>query len=140
MRKILFIQPSCYDESGQVIKKRTLHFVGLVFPILAALTPDDWEVEVCVELIEDIPFDTDADVVGIGGMGQSTRRGFFLFRLPGEQRAAGVATLWALMREGNSRRHLGPLAVKGISGRLFRRTAEQPQCRSQLAERRGAPR
>jgi radical SAM superfamily enzyme YgiQ (UPF0313 family) len=78
MKKILFIQPSCYDEDGSVIKKRTLHFVGLAFPILAALTPDDWEVEVCVELIENVPFDTDADVVGIGGMGQSTRRGIDL--------------------------------------------------------------
>lgn len=78
MRKILFIQPSCYDEQGLVIKKRTLHFVGLAFPLLAALTPDDWEVEVCVELIENVPFETDADVVGIGGMGQSTRRGIDL--------------------------------------------------------------
>jgi radical SAM superfamily enzyme YgiQ (UPF0313 family) len=79
-RKILFIQPSCYDGRGVVIKKRTLHFVGLAFPLLAALTPADWEVEVCIELIEDVPFDTDADVVGIGGMGQSTRRGIDLAR------------------------------------------------------------
>ncbi|MEJ2547047.1 MAG: radical SAM protein [Gemmatimonadota bacterium] len=78
MKKILFIQPSCYDDDGVVIKKRTLHFVGLAFPIIAALTPDDWEVEVCVELIEKVPFDTDAEVVGIGGMGQSTRRGIDL--------------------------------------------------------------
>ena len=74
-QKLLFIQPSCYDDNGVVIKKRTLHFVGLAFPLLAALTPADWEVEVCIELIEDVPFDTDADVIGIGGMGQSTRRG-----------------------------------------------------------------
>ncbi len=74
-QKILFIQPSCYDDHGVVIKKRTLHFVGLAFPLLAALTPSEWEVEVCIELIEEVPFDTDADVIGIGGMGQSTRRG-----------------------------------------------------------------
>jgi radical SAM superfamily enzyme YgiQ (UPF0313 family) len=77
-RKILFIQPSCYDDRGAVIKKRRLHFVGLAFPILASLTPPEWEVEVCIELIEKIPLDTDADVVGIGGMGQSTRRGIDL--------------------------------------------------------------
>jgi radical SAM superfamily enzyme YgiQ (UPF0313 family) len=79
-RKILFIQPSCYDDQGRVIKKRTLHFVGLAFPILAALTPPEWEVEVCIELIEDVPFDTDAGAIGIGGMGQSTRRGIDLAR------------------------------------------------------------
>jgi radical SAM superfamily enzyme YgiQ (UPF0313 family) len=77
-RKILFIQPSCYDDEGVVIKKRTLHFVGLVFPLLAAMTPSRWEIEVVIELIEDIPFDSDADVIGIGGMGQSTRRGIDL--------------------------------------------------------------
>ncbi len=77
-QKILLVQPSCYDDRGEVIKKRRLHFVGLAFPIIAALTPPDWEVEVCIELIERIPFDTDADVVGIGGMGESTRRGIDL--------------------------------------------------------------
>lgn len=79
-QKILFIQPSCYDEQGRVIKKRTLYFVGLAFPLLAALTPPEWEVEVCIELIEEIPFDTDAAVIGIGGMGQSTLRGLHLAR------------------------------------------------------------
>jgi radical SAM superfamily enzyme YgiQ (UPF0313 family) len=77
-QKILLVQPSCYDDRGEVIKKRRLHFVGLAFPIIAALTPPDWDVEVCIELIERIPFDTDADVVGIGGMGESTRRGIDL--------------------------------------------------------------
>lgn len=74
-RKILLVQPSCYDDGGSVIKKRRLHFVGLAFPLLAALTPRDWDIEVCIELIEDVPFDTDAGLVGIGGMGQSARRG-----------------------------------------------------------------
>src|SRR5512145_2828580 len=74
-KKILFIQPTIYDDFGNVIKKKTLYFVGLAFPLLAALTPPDWEVEICLETIEEIPFNTDADVIGIGGMGQAANRG-----------------------------------------------------------------
>lgn len=74
-KKILFIQPTIYDDFGRVVKKRRLFFVGLAYPLLAAMTPSDWEVEICLETIEDIPFDTDADVIGIGGMGQAANRG-----------------------------------------------------------------
>ena len=39
------------------------------------MTPKDWEVEICIETIEEIPFDTDASVIGIGGMGHAAKRG-----------------------------------------------------------------
>lgn len=74
-KKILLIQPSIYDDFGNVIKKNRLYFIGLAYPLLAAMTPEDWTVEVCVETIESIPFDTDASVIGIGGMGQAANRG-----------------------------------------------------------------
>ena len=38
---------------------------------------------------------------------------FFLVRLPEDQRVAGAITLWSLMREGNSRRHLGDSRRRG---------------------------
>ncbi len=72
--KVLFIQPSPYDQDGQVIKKKRLYFVGLTFPLLAALTPDNWEVEICLETIEDIPFDSDADLIAVGTMGHAVHR------------------------------------------------------------------
>ncbi len=74
-KKILFIQPTIYDDFGSVVKKRRLHFVGLAYPLLAAMTPPDWDVEICLETIEEVPYDTDADVIGIGGMGQAANRG-----------------------------------------------------------------
>ena len=49
--------------------------MGLAYPLLAAMTPPDWEVEICLETVEDIPFDTDAGVIGIGVMGQAANRG-----------------------------------------------------------------
>lgn len=74
MKKILLIQPSPYEKGGGVIKKKKLYFVGLSLPLLAALTPKGWNVELIYEVIEDIPFDTDADLIGISTMGHGVIR------------------------------------------------------------------
>ena len=73
-KKILLIQPTPYDQYGNLVKKRRLYFVGLAMPLLAALTPKGYEVEICYETIEDVPFDTDADLVGISSMGHAVMR------------------------------------------------------------------
>lgn len=73
-KKILLIQPTPYDQHGNLVKKSKLYFVGLALPLLAALTPDDYEVELCYETIEDVPFDTDADLIGISSMGHAVMR------------------------------------------------------------------
>lgn len=75
MPKILFIQPTQYSEDGKgLIKQKRLYLPGLVFPLLAAMTPENWDIEICLEVIEDVPFDTDADLIGIGAMGQAVLR------------------------------------------------------------------
>ena len=74
MKKLLLIQPSPYEKDGKVIKKKKLYFTGLALPLLAALTPDDWETELIYEVIEDIPFDTDADLIGVSTMGHGVIR------------------------------------------------------------------
>lgn len=76
--KLLLVQPTPYDGQGHPIKKHRLYFVGLTMPLLAALTPPEWEVEICLETIEQVPLDTDADVVGIGSMGHGILRSFDL--------------------------------------------------------------
>lgn len=73
-KKILFIQPTPYDSKGGLIKKKKLYFVGLALPVLAAITPKDWECSICLETIEDIPFDTEADVIAISSMGHAVIR------------------------------------------------------------------
>jgi radical SAM superfamily enzyme YgiQ (UPF0313 family) len=73
-KKLLLIQSTPYDTHRKLVKKKKLYFVGLALPLLAALTPKDWEVEICLETIEDIPFDTDASLIGIGGMGHAMVR------------------------------------------------------------------
>lgn len=74
MKKILLIQPSPYDQNKKPIKKSKLYFVGLALPLLAAMTPDEYEVEIVFEIIEDIPWDTDADIIGISSMGHGVIR------------------------------------------------------------------
>lgn len=73
-KKILFISPTIYDDEGKLLKKNKLYFVGLAHPLLAALLPEGWSCEICLEVIEDVPFDTDCDVIGIGGVGHAARR------------------------------------------------------------------
>ena len=91
MPKILFIQPTQYGGDG-LCKQCRIHLPGLAFPHLAALTPRHWEVELKLEVIEDVDFDTDADLVGIGTMGHSIFRGFELadeFRRRGKRVVMG---------------------------------------------------
>ena len=73
-KKILFIQPTPYDYKGELIKKKKLYFVGLALPVLAAITPKEWDCSICLETIEEVPFDTDADVIAISSMGHAVLR------------------------------------------------------------------
>lgn len=73
-KKILLIQPSPYDGQGGVIKKKKLYFVGLALPLLAALTPKRFDVQIILETIESIDFESDADIVGISSMGHGVIR------------------------------------------------------------------
>ena len=75
MPKILFIQPTQYAENGKLCKQTKIHLPGLAFPLLAAYTPKNWEVELCIEVIDVVDFDSDADIIGIGTMGHATFRG-----------------------------------------------------------------
>lgn len=72
--KILLIQPSPYAPNGEVIKKSRLHFVGLSLPLIAALTPNHYDVELIYETIEAIPWETDATIIGISSMGHGVHR------------------------------------------------------------------
>ncbi len=74
MKKILLLQPSPYDQNRLPLKKKKLYFAGLALPLLAALTPKDYEVEIIFEILEEIPFETDAELIGISSMGHGVIR------------------------------------------------------------------
>ena len=73
--RLLLIQPTQYGVDGSLCKQRRIYLPGLVFPLLAAMTPDHWEVEVALEVVDDIDYDADVDLVGIGAMGYAIYRG-----------------------------------------------------------------
>lgn len=75
MPKILFIQPTQYGADNKLCKQKKIHLPGLVFPLLAAMTPKNWDVEVNIEVVDDINFNSDADIIGIGTMGYAIYRG-----------------------------------------------------------------
>lgn len=75
MPKILFIQPTQYAEDGKLCKQRKINLPGLAFPLLAAYTPDNWEVKLLIEVIDNIDYEEDADIIAIGSMGHATFRG-----------------------------------------------------------------
>lgn len=72
--KILFIQSTPYYGKDRLIKKSRLYFVGLAPAILAALTPPRHRFEVCLETLEEVDFNTDADLIAISAMGHAVIR------------------------------------------------------------------
>ena len=64
---------------GYIGKQRKIHLPGLVFPLLAALTPDTWRVRLLLEVVDDIDVDAQCalgvDIVAIGAMGYAIYRG-----------------------------------------------------------------
>ena len=72
MPKVLLIQSTQYSASSKKLCKQNRIFLpGLAFPLLAGYIPDNWQLEINIEVVDDINYDTDADVIGIGAMGHA---------------------------------------------------------------------
>lgn len=65
--KLLIIQPSYYRSKTDrtVVRARRRELVPLVLAYLAALTPQDWEVQLVDEMITPVDFDASVDLVAI---------------------------------------------------------------------------
>lgn len=75
MYKLLLIEPTFYRSDGEeLIKHKKLFVSGVIFPLLAAMLPKNWEVEIIYESVENIDFDTDADLIGLNAMGHAVFR------------------------------------------------------------------
>lgn len=75
MPRLLLVMPTQRGPDGRLCRQKRIHLPGLAFPLLAALTPPHWEVKVCLEVVDDVDFDADVDLVGIGAMGFAVWRG-----------------------------------------------------------------
>ena len=75
MPKVLLIQCTQYSSnSKKLCKQKRIYLPGLAFPLLAAYLPGNWEIEINIEVVDEINFDTNADIVGIGAMGHAVFR------------------------------------------------------------------
>ncbi len=79
MPTVLFIQPTQYGPDGALCKQKKIHLPGLVFPHLAAMTPDHWQVRLLLEVVDEVDVEAEitrgVDLVAIGAMGYAIYRG-----------------------------------------------------------------
>jgi radical SAM superfamily enzyme YgiQ (UPF0313 family) len=79
MPTVLFIQPTQYGPDGGLCKQKKIHLPGLVFPHLAAMTPDHWDVRLLLEVVDEVDVEAEiargVDLVAIGAMGYAIYRG-----------------------------------------------------------------
>ena len=64
-RRILLVQPTTIHLDGTPHKTRWRLIMGLMIPLLAGLTPDDFDVTLCDERLEELDFDGGWDLVGM---------------------------------------------------------------------------
>ena len=75
MPKVILIQPTQYDlKTGKPRQQPHIYVASLALPLLAAYTPEHWQVKIIVEVVENIDFDEECDIVGIGTMGHAVYR------------------------------------------------------------------
>lgn len=75
MPKLLLIQPTQYgSKTGIPCKQKQIYLPGLGLPVLASYVPKHWNVEILIEVVDDIDFNSDCDIVGIGAMGHAVFR------------------------------------------------------------------
>ena len=96
--RLLLVAPTATDAAGRPITQRRLHLPGLTLPMLAAVTPADWDVRLVHETVDAIPWGEHWDVVGLTGMGSGIVRAWDIgdrFRALGATVAIGgiAATL-----------------------------------------------
>jgi len=70
MKTILFINPSSYDSSNKLLKSHKAFIPSRTLPYLAALSAihHNYEMKVIDEIVEDVPFGMNADLVILTGM------------------------------------------------------------------------
>ena len=89
--KILLVQPTTVHLDGTPHKTRWRLIMGLMIPLMGGLTPDEYDVTLCDERLEDINFDGGWDLVGMTTtIGASLRA----YQLGDEFRRRGVPVVF----------------------------------------------
>ncbi len=73
--RVLLIQPSRY-RNGRLDKRQRRWLLGMTLPYLAALVPNDIEVQIKDDLLEEITFRENADLVALTCMSHQANRAY----------------------------------------------------------------
>jgi radical SAM superfamily enzyme YgiQ (UPF0313 family) len=76
--KVLLIQPSQILKNGRLDKRKRRWLLGMTMPYVAALVPPDIEVEIKDDLLEEITFREDCDLVALSFMSHQAPRAYQL--------------------------------------------------------------
>ncbi len=74
--KVLLIQPSRYRDNGKLDRRRRRWLLGMTLPYVAALTPADIPVQIKDDMLEEITFREEADLVGLSFMSHQAPRAY----------------------------------------------------------------
>lgn len=99
--KILLIQPKGLDRYNYRGKTKA-YIPPLTLPVLAGLTPKDIYVKLCDENVDEVNFNTDADLIGITGITSQINRGYEIadiFRRKGKKVVMGGIHVSAMPHE-----------------------------------------
>ena len=112
--RILLVQPTTVHLDGTPHKTRWRLIMGLMIPLMAGLTPDDFDVTLCDERLEDLDFDGGWDLVGMTTtIGASLRA----YQLGDEFRKRGVPVVMGGFHATLADRGSAQACRRGGSGR-----------------------
>ncbi|MBM4293851.1 MAG: B12-binding domain-containing radical SAM protein [Deltaproteobacteria bacterium] len=74
--KVLLIQSSRYWPDGRLDRRKSRWLMGITLPYIAALTPKDIQVSIKDDMLEEITFKEDCDLVGLACMSHQAPRGY----------------------------------------------------------------
>jgi radical SAM superfamily enzyme YgiQ (UPF0313 family) len=102
--KILLLHPrrrGKYNHSSKI----KAYIPPLTMPVLAGLTPKNIDVELCDECVDEVNFNTDADLIGITGITSQINRGYEIadiFRKKGKKVIMGGIHVSAMPHEAKN--------------------------------------
>jgi radical SAM superfamily enzyme YgiQ (UPF0313 family) len=103
--KILLLHPRRRDKYNNSSSKVKAYIPPLTMPVLAGLTPKNVDVELCDECVDEVNFNTDADLIGITGITSQINRGYELsdiFRKKGKKVIMGGIHVSAMPHEAKN--------------------------------------
>ncbi|MBW2491253.1 MAG: B12-binding domain-containing radical SAM protein [Deltaproteobacteria bacterium] len=109
--KILLIHPKRRNKHSYVDKIKA-YIPPLTLPVLAGLTPRDIDVELCDESVDEVNFNTDANLIGITGITSQINRGYELadiFRKKGKKVIMGGIHVSAMPNE--AKKHADSIVI-----------------------------